>query len=79
LFLVTIVDGKYSDGYVPEGDTQDELLREWQAGRFLHYGEVLHTRWTSEEEAAHLRRTQFGPGEDWLLPRRRRPWTRSEP
>jgi hypothetical protein len=55
----TIVDGDFSDGFVSDSDLQDEWLRSWEAGRCLHYGEVLLAQWTPEDEAARLRRSQF--------------------
>ena len=61
LWLWTLVDGSFSDTLVPDDATEDEL-RDFDAGRFVQYGEVLGVRWTDEEESRRLRASQLGRG-----------------
>ena len=53
------LDGDFTDAYVSADDLKQEL-HDWQATRFRYCGESLNLAWTSPEESAHLRRTQFG-------------------
>lgn len=59
LWLWTLVDGKFSDTVVPD-DAADAELRDYDAGRFQHYGDSLRVMWTDDEESRRLRATEFG-------------------
>jgi hypothetical protein len=58
LWLWTIVDGEFNDSYLP-GDAVEQELHYYAAGLYDHYGETLCVRWTSAEESARLRRSEF--------------------
>ena len=59
LFVWTIVDGKPSDALVPDDASEDEV-RDYDAGRFSHYGETLGVLWTDPAESRRLRACSFG-------------------
>jgi hypothetical protein len=59
LWMWTIVDGEFSDSYLPD-EAVDEELRGYADGRYEHYGEGLLLKWTTPQESAHLRRSEFG-------------------
>ena len=59
LWVWTVVDGNFSDSLVPDDASVDEL-RDYDAGRFGHYGETLRVVWTDHAESEHLRASQFG-------------------
>ena len=64
-WLYMMVDGAFDDTVLPADAIQDEV-RDWQAGRFRYRGEILIARWVPADEAAHLRRSQFGVEDDEL-------------
>ncbi len=62
LALFWTVDGEVSDslvGHVSHQDIEREL-EDYAAGRFRLRGEVLRASWTTPEESAYLRRSEFG-------------------
>ncbi|GAA2038623.1 hypothetical protein WDZ16_10450 [Pseudokineococcus marinus] len=54
-----IVDGTFTDAYVPD-DAAQEALNDYGSGRFDHYGEVLQVKWTDRDESQRLRISHFG-------------------
>ncbi len=59
LYEWTVVDGNFSDTLVPE-DMADEVLADYDSGRFDYYGEALRVLWTDPSESERLRRLKFG-------------------
>lgn len=55
----TVVNGNFSDTYVPE-DAADEVLADYDSGRFDYYGEALRVVWTDASESEKLRSLEFG-------------------
>ncbi len=53
------MDGNFSDTLVPE-DMADEVLADYDSGRFDYYGEALRVLWTDPSESERLRRLKFG-------------------
>ncbi len=58
LNLWTIIDGKFSDSWVPDEVIDDELA-DYDAGRFAYYGEQLGVVWAEAEESKQLRREHY--------------------
>lgn len=57
----TIIDGTFSDSWVPE-EVVDKELAEYDVGRFAYYGEPLRVSWTDLEESKRLREAHFDGG-----------------
>ncbi len=55
----TVVDGNFSDTLVPE-DAADEVLADYDSGRFDYYGEAMRVVWTDASESERLRIVEFG-------------------
>ncbi len=55
----TVVDGNFSDTFMPE-DAADEVLADYDAGRFDYYGEAMRVVWTDASESVRLRSLEFG-------------------
>lgn len=58
LWKWSIVDGVHADSLNSEV-TEDEELRDLDAGCFDYYGETLGVVWVDERESAELRSSQF--------------------
>lgn len=59
LWLVMRVHGRLED-HLLHADRLEGELRDWGRGLFRYRGAVLHLHWTSPEESARLRRSEFG-------------------
>lgn len=55
----TVVDGNFSDTFVPE-DATDEVLAFYDSGRFDYYGEAMRVVWTDALDSWRLRSREFG-------------------